>query len=430
MRPYVGAGFSQPGRRISSMSIKAFLFVAIAILGVAPAQAQGPAEGEANAAPANVASGVRLVRRGFFGVEGRTFGQTPTAAGQVRQGLSFVAQPEFSYQSANRRHRINATLFGRFSVEPGFGSADIRELNWQYQGDRWSLLAGMNRVFWGATESRHLIDIVNQADLRESFAADVKLGQLMVAGSLQRSWGQLELFALPHFRTRAFPKSADRPRLQLPLADAVVEEGAPVDWAARASVSRGDVDVHVYYFRGINREPDLVPVFEGGGPPTALKPIYRQIGQIGADVQYARGGWLFKGEWMHRNRPDVSYQAGVGGFEYGINRVFGGVSDLTLLGEYQFDNEPPSEWPAPARRGVYGGLRLALNDKASSELKAGAVHDLRSHSWLLRAEFNRRLSDQWALNLGYYGLGNAGASPSLADYHRDSHLTITVRRYF
>jgi hypothetical protein len=405
------------------------LFVAIALVGASQAYAQGPADGPAADAPANVASGARLVRRGFFGVEGRTFGQSPAASGQVHQGFSFVAQPEFSYQSANRRHRINATLFGRFSVEPGFGSADIRELNWQYQGDRWSLLAGMNRVFWGATESRHLIDIVNQADLRESFAGDVKLGQLMVAGTLQQSWGAIELYALPQFRPRAFPESPDRPRLQLPLTDAEVADGSPVDWAARASVSRGDIDVHAYYFRGVNREPDLVPVFDGAGPPIALKPVYLHIGQIGADVQYARGAWLFKGELMHRDRPDVQYLAGVGGFEYGINRVLGGVSDLTLLGEYQFDNEPPSEWPAAARRGVYGGLRLALNDKASSELKAGAIHDLRSHSWLFRAEFNRRLSDQWGLYLGYYGLGNVGRSPALADYYRDSHLTITLRRY-
>ena len=95
------------------------------------------------------------------------------------------------------------------------------------QGDRWSVLAGMNRVFWGATESRHLVDIVNQSDLRESFIGDVKLGQLMVVGSLQQPWGQLELYALPMFRERAFPPRRDRPRLALPLADAEILDGSP-----------------------------------------------------------------------------------------------------------------------------------------------------------------------------------------------------------
>jgi hypothetical protein len=410
------------------MSIKNLVILTV-LLAVSPAHAQHDGDAQPDAAATNVAAGARLVRRGFFGVEGRTFAQSPAAAGQMSQGLSFIAQPEFSYQSANRRHRVNATLFGRAAVEPGYASADVREFHWQYQADRWSVLAGFNRVFWGATESRHLIDIVNQADLRESFAGDVKLGQLMVVGTLEQPWGQLEFYALPHFRPRMFPEQADRPRLQFQLADAEVSDGGPFDWAARTSFSRGDVDLHAYYFRGTNREPDLVPVFDGAGPPVALKPVYLQIGQVGADVQYAYGAWLFKGELMHRSRPNEGYLAGVGGFEYGIARVFGRVSDLSLLAEYQFDNEPESEWPAAARRGVYGGLRLALNDNASSELKAGAVHDLRTRSWLFRAEFTRRLSDQWGLYLGYYGFSNVGKSPALADYYRDSHLTVTLRRY-
>src|SRR5262249_53085573 len=148
--------------------------------------------------------------RGFFGVEDRTFTESPADAGQVRNGFSLVAQPEVTYETADRRQRIKATLFGRFAIEPQYGSADVRELNWRYRGAGWWLLAGMNRVFWGAAESRHVIDIVNQSDMRESFAGDVKLGQLMAAATLQRSWGQVEFYALPWFRARTYPPGADR----------------------------------------------------------------------------------------------------------------------------------------------------------------------------------------------------------------------------
>jgi hypothetical protein len=333
------------------------------------------------------------------------------------------------FASADGRHRIAATLFGRFSIEPGHGHADVRELNWQYRGDGWSLLAGVNRVFWGATESRHLVDIVNQSDLRESFAGDVKLGQLMIGGALQRSWGQIELYALPLFRPRAFPASGDRPRLRLPLVDAEIAGGSAVDLAARVSVSRGAVDVHGYYFRGVNREPMLVPVFDRSAAPTGLKPIYRKIDQIGADVQYAAGAWLFKGELIHRSSPDAHYQAGVAGLEYGIARLLGGASDLAVLSEYQFDNRPDTEWPAPATRGVYGGMRLAINDNGSTEVRAGMVYDLRSRSRLVKAELTRRLTDQWGLNVEYYGFLHVGGSPALSDFHRDSNATITLRRY-
>jgi hypothetical protein len=362
-------------------------------------------------------------------VEGRIFNDSPADPAQIRHGVALVAQPEFSYASEDRRHRINGTFFGRLSAEPKYGSADVRELYWQYRQDRWSLLAGMNRVFWGATESRHAIDIVNQSDLRENYIGDVKLGQLMVAASLQRAWGQLEFYALPTFRPRAFPVNEDRPRLELPMEDAEVLDGPPFDVAARVSLSRGDADLHAYYFRGTNREPNLTPVFDGSGAPTALRPIYKQIDQFGADIQYARGSLLFKGELMHRSTPDAHYQAAVGGLEYGISRLFGGVSDLALLSEYQFDNRPDTEWPAPASRGIFAGMRLAVNDTGSSEAKAGVVHDLSSRSWLIKADFTRRLTDQWGLNFAYSGFIRAGRNRALRDYSRDSYSTIILRRY-
>jgi hypothetical protein len=376
------------------------------------------------------ADGTRLEWRGYLGVEGRLFIHPPAFPGQVRHAFALVAQPEVSYASEDRRHRINAMLFGRLSVEPGYGSADVRELYWQYRQDRWSLLAGMNRVFWGATESRHAIDIVNQSDMRENYVGDVKLGQLMVAASLQRAWGQLEFYALPVFRTRAFPVNDDRLRLELPVEDGEVLDGPPFDVAARVSVSRGDGDLHAYYFHGMNREPNLIPVFDGSGAPTALRPIYKQIDQFAADLQYTLGGWLFKGELMHRSTPDTHYQAAVGGLEYGISRLFGGVSDLALLSEYQFDNRPDTEWPAaPAKSGIYAGMRLAVNDTKSSEAKAGVIHDLSSHAWLIKADFTRRLIEQWGLSVAYSGFLNVGSSRALSDFSRDSYFTITLRRY-
>jgi hypothetical protein len=202
-----------------------------------------------------------------------------------------------------------------------------------------------------------------------------------------------------------------------------------LDLAGRVSISRGDVDVHTFYFRGVNREPNLIPVFDGSGTPTALKPVYKPIDQVGADIQYARGPWLFKGELMHRRTPEAQFQAAVGGFEYGLTRLFGSASDLSLLSEYQFDNRPDTEWPAPASRGIYAGLRLALNDGGSTEAKAGVVHDLKSHSWLIKADFTRRLTDHWGLTVAYSGFRNVANSRALADFYRDTYSTITLRRY-
>jgi hypothetical protein len=74
-------------------------------------------------------------------------------------------------------------------------------------------------------------------------------------------------------------------------------------------------------------------------------------------------------------------------------------------------------------------MRLAINDTESTEAKVGAVHDLSSDSWLIKADFTRRLTDQWGVSVAYSGFVNVGRSRALADFARDSYSTITLRRY-
>ena len=64
---------------------------------------------------------------------------------------------------------------------------------------------GIGRVFWGVTESHHLIDIVNQTDLVENPNEEFKLGQPMIHLTLSTESGIFELFGLPLHRQRTFP---------------------------------------------------------------------------------------------------------------------------------------------------------------------------------------------------------------------------------
>ena len=54
------------------------------------------------------------------------------------------------------------------------------------------LRAGIGRVFWGVTESYHLVDVINQTDLVENVDRKDKLGQPLVNFTLVRDWGALE----------------------------------------------------------------------------------------------------------------------------------------------------------------------------------------------------------------------------------------------
>ena len=54
-------------------------------------------------------------------------------------------------------------------------------------------------MFWGVTESVHLVDIINQTDFAGDIDGEDKLGQTMLSLMLQRDWGEITAFVLPAF---------------------------------------------------------------------------------------------------------------------------------------------------------------------------------------------------------------------------------------
>ena len=58
---------------------------------------------------------------------------------------------------------------------------------------------GVGKVFWGVTESRHLVDVVNQSDFVEDLDGEDKLCQPMLALTLKLVWGTFDLFVLLPF---------------------------------------------------------------------------------------------------------------------------------------------------------------------------------------------------------------------------------------
>ena len=76
---------------------------------------------------------------------------------------------EVEYQNNIEANYFNLTLFGRFDNEDVERShIDIREAYWAHVADDWEMKVGVSKVFWGVTESRHLVDVINQTDLVEN----------------------------------------------------------------------------------------------------------------------------------------------------------------------------------------------------------------------------------------------------------------------
>lgn len=375
---------------------------------------------------------------GFVAFETRYF---PNRAGFPEQGsaeisASVVAEPELTYEWNRRKDRLTFVPFARFDADDDRRThADIREANWLHVGRGWDLVIGFERVFWGVTESRHLVDIVNQFDGVEDIDDEDKLGQPMVNLQLQEDWGSIAAFVLPGFRERTFPDDDARLRGPFPIDDddptydSAAKE-AHVDFALRWSDTIEDWDVGVSHFHGTSREPRLILTPRPTGQ-IVFVPHYDQIDQTGLDVQLTTEAWLWKLEAMTRSGHGKRFFATVAGFEYTLYQIFETVYDLGLLAEYQYDGRDKVGAPFTAADGdLVLGTRLALNDVQSTEGLVVASIDRTSQAVLVFVEVERRINDHYKIGLEGRLSFNAKDDVLLSGVQRDDFLTLRLSRFF
>ena len=234
--------------------------------------------------------------------------------------MSIAATAELRWRNADGDQRASVIPYLRWdSVDDDRKLADLQEAYWAREGGSVELLAGVNTVFWGVTESVHLVDIVNQTDAAGDIDGEDKLGQPMVNLAWQQDWGMISAYLMPYFRERNYPGLDGRLRTPVPVdSDRAVYQSSRkqnhVDVALRYSHYIGDVDVGLSIFSGTSREPRLVPADDA----PVLLPHYDQIDQFGVDLQYTRDAWLWKLEAIARNGYSETFAAAVGGFEFGL----------------------------------------------------------------------------------------------------------------
>ncbi len=364
----------------------------------------------------------------------RFFPEAPQFPGQFDIIQPSVAiEPEFLWESEDRSHQAALILFARADGQDGDRThADIREAYWRYIGDDWELLVGFNREFFGVTESRHLVNIVNQIDQVEDVDEEDFLGEPMVNLALQRDFGRVSLFVMPGVRERTFPGSSGRLRTPLPVdEDAAKYQSdlgrASVDFLARYSHFIGDWDFGLYYFYGTGREPRLLPNNTG----TALIPFYDQIHQVGVDVQYTADAWLWKFEGIARHGQGEPFGAFVGGFEYTLYQIFESNADLGLLSEVLYDDrDPGGAPPTPFDNDLFLGARLAVNDVQDTSMLAGTVIDLVDGTTSFRVEAERRLGDAWKLGVEIQFVAHAAADNLLATLDQDGFIVLRLSWFY
>jgi len=367
-------------------------------------------------------------------VESRAFFHDPQWPGQsdalLAGSLSLNLGGRWRNEEGNQRASFDA--FGRLDSQDSKRShADLREAYWAYEGDSWEILLGLNRVFWGVTESLHLVDIINQTDLVEDIDLEQKLGQPMINTMLQRDWGQLDFYIMPWFRERTFPGVKGRLRTPLPVDENNTHYKSSAgkhhtDLALRYSHFVGDLDIGTSVFHGTSREPGFVISASGD----RLQPVYDQITQLGVDLQYTREAWLWKLEAIARDTTNDSFGAFVGGFEYTFYGVGGGFNDLGILLEYLYDGRNAYSPPTVFENDVFVGTRLALNDTDDTSILAGIAVDVDSREMFLSVEAERRLGESLSLELRLRVFMNTSNQSPLHYFEQDDYAQLILNWFY
>ncbi len=371
------------------------------------------------------------------GAELRTFPNDPAFSDQDDTTFSPSAflKPEFLYEWEDSRTTLAVEVFARADLDDDERThIDIREASILHDGGSWSIVAGISKVFWGVTESRHLVDIINQDDFVEDIDGEDKLGQPMVNIGLSIGVGTLDLFYLPYFRERTFPDGPARLRGPVPIiADQSVFESPAEQWtqsfAGRWSASVGAFDIGLAHFHGTSREPRFTPVFVSA-TNVVLLPVYDQIDQSSADLQFTQDATLWKVEALTRAGQGKRFAAVVAGLEHTLYQVFGTAADVGLLAEYLYDGRDEARAPPIFQNNdVFAGARLTLNDAQDTAVLVGAIVDAEDGSTFVSAEAERRIGDDWKVELEARFFVNFDPREFETALAEDDFVTLRLTKY-
>lgn len=387
--------------------------------------------------------------RGSIDVEYRHFPYEPLDSRQGSDYVSMSTEPEFIHSWNDGRDLFSFRPFMRYDNRDSQRShVDLRELMWTHAADDWELKVGVGKVFWGVTESAHLVDIVNQTDFVENSDGEDKLGQPMLNLTLIRDWGNLDVFLLPGFRERTFASSAGRPAGRPVVDPDLVEyesaaEQGRVDAALRWSHSLGDYDLGLSHFQGTRREPrfearpgsSTSAIDQSEIDQIVLAPIYDVVDQTGIDLQATFDSILWKAEIIRQTglrnsqKPgETRWWATAFGFEYTFFGAFDSAIDIGVLMEYLHDSRGPQA--SAFDNDVLIGTRLAFNDAQSTEILVGGTVDVDGDGKTFNFEASRRIGDNWRLYVEARAIADVADDNLLYSLRNDDYLQVTLGYFF
>lgn len=371
---------------------------------------------------------------GYLGADVRYFPHDPLFDGQSDDNGSLTGNIEIYHDFDNDLQRIAFTAQARIDSEDDERShLDFRELYWWKNYSAVEVYMGIRKVFWGVTESVHLVDIINQTDNLENVDGEDKLGQPMVELVSAQDWGTISAYVLPYFREQEFVGIESRLRPEVAILDeAAYQSGAEekhIDLAIRWSHYFDIWDIGISHFSGTARQPIFLPQFENDDF-IGLRPFYNQVEQSGIDIQATVDAWLIKLEAISIDEKIFGRNtAAAGGIEYSFFSVGGSEADLGVVVEYQFDDRTGPRQTI-AQNDIVLGVRWAFNDLDGSEILALISQDLDYQNRFFSIELSRRLNDDWKVEAEARVFSSLEPETTEYDFRDDDYFQIELRRYF
>lgn len=363
---------------------------------------------------------------GSIGAEFQGYRHSADLSQQHQFYSALIIKPEYIDEWNNGKHLLQFSALARINNNnSNQNHAAIREMYWSYASDHWELNVGIRKVFWGVTESQHLVDIINQTDIADGFDGESKIGQAMINFASIHDWGTLDFFILPGFNLRRFPSTDARLRPPFTISNdnATYDSSLKkkhVDLALRYSHYLGNWDFGFSHFYGTNREPRL----------KALTPHYDLIQQTGVEVQATLENWLWKFEGIHRSGMEKRYFASTLGIEYTFFTIFNTGADIGLVTEHLYDTRSDEATTAFENDAMLA-IRIALNDEQSSEALIGVITDIEGDGNILSFDASRRLGDSFKLTVsGYWFWGATQPTEPLHFFRKDDHISIEFSHFF
>jgi len=365
-------------------------------------------------------------------MENRLYFQQGVYGNEDESTLSVKVKPQYSHAWDQDRKVITITPYAHLNhPDNEKNHVDLREASYVGAYDDFGVTLGLSKVFWGVTESKHLVDIVNQTDSVENIDGEDKLGQPMINGTYTSDYGNFSLFVLPFFRERTFPGPEGRLRAPFVVdTDRATysheDEEKHIDYAFRWSHYLGNLEWGVSYFRGTDRSPIL-----NLDPSTmTLTPFYVQSEQLGLELQYIYDDFLLKFEGLRKDREfDKAYVQTVAGFEYTYSNVFGGM-DIGVLYEHLY-NEKSTKADDGFYNHSFVGSRIAVNDAQGAEfLFGGFFNNEEGDLSSFRFEGSRRINNNWKWEVeANWFVDNPKSSPFDA-IKKDDYMQLSLSYYW